>query len=86
VEVSSRRAGEYCQVKDSIGWICEALSLKPRLDFTGGERGWIGDILSSFSKRKKSNPRLEGEPHDPEGILRTLALAQGQPWVFETRH
>src|SRR6201993_2613507 len=34
---------EYCEVNQSIGWICELLQLKPRLKYTGGERGWIGD-------------------------------------------
>ena len=34
---------EYCEVNESIGWICERLRLKPRLEYTGGERGWIGD-------------------------------------------
>ncbi len=34
---------EYCEVKDSIGWICARLGLKPRLEYTGGDRGWIGD-------------------------------------------
>jgi UDP-glucose 4-epimerase len=34
---------EYCAVKDSIGWICEELGVKPELRYTGGERGWIGD-------------------------------------------
>src|SRR5258708_12751738 len=32
---------EYCEVNQSIGWICERLQLKPRLEYTGGERGWI---------------------------------------------
>jgi len=34
---------EYCEVRDSIGWICGRLGLTPELQFTGGERGWIGD-------------------------------------------
>src|SRR6266849_1757 len=34
---------EYCEVNQSIGWICERLQLKPRLEYTGGDRGWIGD-------------------------------------------
>jgi UDP-glucose 4-epimerase len=34
---------EYCEVNDSIGWICEHLGLRPRLSYSGGERGWIGD-------------------------------------------
>jgi UDP-glucose 4-epimerase len=34
---------EYCSVLDSVGWICEELGVKPKLSFTGGEKGWIGD-------------------------------------------
>ncbi len=34
---------EYCQVNDSIGWITEHLGIKPKLVYSGGERGWIGD-------------------------------------------
>jgi UDP-glucose 4-epimerase len=34
---------EYCEVNDSIGWICEYLDLHPKLSYSGGERGWIGD-------------------------------------------
>lgn len=34
---------EYCEVNDSIGWICEHLGLHPKIAYSGGERGWIGD-------------------------------------------
>jgi UDP-glucose 4-epimerase len=34
---------EYCEVVDSIGWISDRLGVKPRLEFTGGDRGWVGD-------------------------------------------
>lgn len=34
---------EYCQVSDSIGWITGRLGLSPKLEYAGGERGWIGD-------------------------------------------
>ena len=33
----------YCQVNDSIRWICNALGVSPQLDYSGGKRGWIGD-------------------------------------------
>lgn len=55
-EVFNLGLPEYCQVKDSIGWIGEALNLQPRLDFTGGDRGWIGDNPSSSSTRKNFSP------------------------------
>ena len=44
---------EYCEVNDSIAWICNYLGLHPKLTYSGGERGWIGDspfILLDCSK------------------------------------
>jgi UDP-glucose 4-epimerase len=34
---------EFCEVNNSIGWICEELGLHPEIRYAGGERGWIGD-------------------------------------------
>jgi UDP-glucose 4-epimerase len=34
---------DACTVRDSIGWICTRLGVSPELEFTGGERGWVGD-------------------------------------------
>ena len=30
-------------MNDSIGWICGHLGVAPALEYTGGDRGWIGD-------------------------------------------
>jgi UDP-glucose 4-epimerase len=30
-------------VDDSIGWIAGRLGLNPARQYTGGERGWVGD-------------------------------------------
>src|SRR5262249_25959297 len=43
VEVFNLGTDEYVQVNDSIGFICGALGLKPRLEYSGGNRGWVGD-------------------------------------------
>jgi UDP-glucose 4-epimerase len=43
VNIFNLGTDEYCQVNDSIDWICEYLCLHPKLTYTGGERGWIGD-------------------------------------------
>ena len=53
VNIFNLGTDEYCEVNDSIGWICEYLGLRPRLTYSGGERGWIGDspfILLDCSK------------------------------------
>lgn len=34
---------EYCQVNDSIRWITARMGISPQLEYTGGERGWVGD-------------------------------------------
>jgi UDP-glucose 4-epimerase len=76
---------EYCQVNDSIGWIIEYLGLTPRLDYTGGERGWIGDspfIFLDCGKIRKLGwkPKLSIR----EGVIRTLKYLQANPWLLET--
>lgn len=43
VNVFNLGTDEYCEVNDSISWIVERLGLKPDLEYTGGERGWVGD-------------------------------------------
>ena len=34
---------EYCAVNQYIGWISEKMKLNPKLIYSGGEQGWIGD-------------------------------------------
>jgi UDP-glucose 4-epimerase len=43
VNIFNLGTDEYCEVNDSIGWICEYLGLRPKLTYSGGERGWVGD-------------------------------------------
>ena len=86
VEVFNLGAPEYCQVRDSIGWIGEALNLKPRLEFTGGDRGWIGDNPFIFLDTKKiQSTGWKAQLTIREGILRTLRWLEANHWVFEKR-
>ena len=43
VNVFNLGTDEYCQVNDSVGWICGRLGLNPQRTYSGGDRGWIGD-------------------------------------------
>lgn len=79
-------ADEYCTVNDSIGWITGALGMTPRLDYAGGERGWIGDSPFIFldcarMRRLGWAPKLSIQ----QGIIRTLEYLRGNPWVLESR-
>ncbi|HET9317426.1 MAG TPA: NAD-dependent epimerase/dehydratase family protein [Vicinamibacteria bacterium] len=84
VNVYNLGTEESCTVDDSLGWISEALGLSPRRRYTGGERGWIGDSPYIFLDTAKVRglgwrPRLTIR----EGVLRTLAYLQANPWVLE---
>ena len=75
---------EYCEVNNSIGWICERLNVNPTLDYTGGDRGWIGDnpfIFLDCSRIRALGwaPRLTIR----EGIIRTLDFLQQHPSLLE---
>lgn len=76
----------YCTVNDSIGYICRALNLKPQLEYTGGNRGWIGDNPFIFLDTQKVQSLGWKPTHSIEqGILKTVAFLQENEWVFEER-
>ena len=86
VNIYNLGVDEYCQVNDSIGWICETLGLKPQLTYSGGERGWIGDNPFIFLGTAKIRalgwkPKLTIQ----QGILRTLEYLQANQWLLEQR-
>ena len=77
---------EYVEVNDSIGYICHALRLNPKLEYTGGNRGWIGDNPFIFLDTKKIqatgwSPKLTIE----QGIIRTLHWLEANRWVYHVR-
>jgi UDP-glucose 4-epimerase len=76
----------YCQVNDSIGWICEALNVKPTMQYTGGDRGWIGDNPFIFLETKRIQA-LGWKPKHTirEGVLKTVDFLQKNEWVFYAR-
>ncbi len=77
---------EYVEVNQSIGYIAAALGVKPQLEYTGGDRGWIGDNPFIFLDTKKIQatgwkPKLTIE----QGIIRTLRWLEANRWVYEAR-
>ncbi len=76
----------YCQVNDSIGWICESLKVKPTMQYSGGDRGWIGDNPFIFLDTKRIQA-LGWKPKHTirEGVLKTVEFLQHNEWVFDAR-
>jgi len=85
-QVYNLGAPDYCRVTDSISWICDHLGVEPRLEFTGGDRGWIGDnpfIFLDTAKIQGTGWRAELKIR--EGIIRTLNWLRENAWVVAKR-
>jgi UDP-glucose 4-epimerase len=76
----------YCEVNDSIGWICEELGVKPKLEYSGGDRGWVGDNPFIFLETN----RIQSLGWKPklgirEGVIKSVKYLRENEWVFEAR-
>lgn len=76
----------YCEVNESIGWICQTLGVNPKLVYSGGERGWIGDNPFIFLDTKKIRslgwiPKYSIN----EGVIKTVEFLGNNKWVMEAR-
>jgi len=84
VEIYNLGTEEYVQVNDSIGFICRALDLKPKLEYTGGSRGWVGDNPFIFlSTQKIRGTGWKTSLTIEQGVGRTLQWLQQNQWVYE---
>jgi UDP-glucose 4-epimerase len=86
VNILNLGTDEYCEVTDSIGWITSHLGVSPRLEFTGGDRGWIGDNPFIFLDTR----RIRGLGWRPsltirEGVLRTVDYLRANPHLLGAR-
>jgi UDP-glucose 4-epimerase len=85
VAVFNLGTDEYCTVRDSIGWICKALGVSPELQFTGGNRGWIGD--NPFIYLDTSKVRRQGwvpSMSIQQSVEATVAWLAANQAIFQT--
>jgi UDP-glucose 4-epimerase len=86
VNVLNLGTDEYCEVNDSIRWICENLRLTPEIHYSGGDRGWVGDnpfIFLDCSRIRALGWRPKLTIRD--GIVRTLQYLEKNRFLVETR-
>lgn len=86
VNIFNLGVDDYCEVNDSISWICEELCVKPHLEYSGGDRGWIGDNPFIFLETKKIRS-LGWKPKFSirEGVIKTIEYLRTNEWVFKAR-
>jgi UDP-glucose 4-epimerase len=75
----------YCQVNDSIGWICTALGVTPKVEYRGGDRGLAGDnpIIFLDTTRIRAlgwRPTLSIQ----QGVINTLQYLRTLAGVMDT--
>ena len=77
---------EYCEVRDSVSWICARLGVSPEFNYTGGERGWIGDNPFIFLDCTRIRA-LGWQPRCSirEGVERTVDYLMENPDLMEAR-
>ena len=73
-------------MNDSIRWINERLALAPKLHYSGGRRGWVGDSPFIFLDCGRMRalgwkPKLTIR----QSILRTVDFLEQNRWVLEKR-
>ncbi len=86
VQVYNLGTDEFVTVKDSIGVICQRLGLAPRFDYTGGDRGWVGDnpfIYLDTARIRATGwaPRLTIR----QSVERTIDWIRENKWILEKR-
>jgi UDP-glucose 4-epimerase len=79
VNIFNLGTDEFCEVNDSVGWICEYLGVRPKITYSGGERGWVGDsplILLDCSRIRALGwrPRLTVR----EAVLATIRFVSAE--------
>ena len=84
IHIYNLGTSEYCQVNDSIGWITGHLGVTPKLAYSGGSRGWVGDNKFIFLDTARIatlgwKPKLTIR----EGIIRTVDWLTQNRWVMD---
>jgi UDP-glucose 4-epimerase len=83
-EVYNLGVEDYCTTAQSAGWICERLGVRPRFEFAGGDRGWIGD--NPFILLDTARIRATGwQPKVPirVAVESTVDYIEANPWVLD---
>lgn len=86
VQIYNLGTDDYCEVDQSIRWICDHLGLNPLLEYTGGKRGWIGDNPFIFLDCS----RIRGLGWEPrvsiqDGVIKTLQYLQENEWLLKDK-
>ena len=81
INIYNMGQNNYITINQSVDWITDYLGLKPKLTYSGGQKGWIGDNPFIFLDTHKIrslgwNPRVSIQG----SIIKTVK------WLERSRH
>ena len=74
----------FCTVTESARWICDRAAVHAELEFTGGDRGWVGD--NPFIWLETARIRETGWAPKftiQQAVERTVDYLLANPWVLD---
>ncbi len=84
INIFNLGTNEFCEVNQSIGWLCDYLQMSPTRIYTGGERGWIGDNPFIFLDTNRiCQLGWKAKLSIQQAIIKTIHYLQSNPWVLE---
>jgi UDP-glucose 4-epimerase len=87
IQIFNLGTDEVCQVLDSVGWITGRLKVSPRLSFSGGRQGWIGDIpLIHLETSRIRSLGWQPKRGIREAVELTVDWLDANQWIFTRRH
>ncbi len=84
VEIYNLGTDEYVDVNQSIDVICEELKVNPTREYTGGDRGWVGDnpfIFLDCSKLRSIGWKPEKTIRD--SVRHTVQYLLKNDWLLQ---
>jgi UDP-glucose 4-epimerase len=86
VNIFNLGTDESCVVNDSIGWICQRMNVAPKIEYSGGVRGWVGDNpLIVLDTRKIQALGWQPKLSIQDGVIRTVDFLHANGWVIDGR-
>jgi UDP-glucose 4-epimerase len=86
VNIFNLGVDDYSDVNSSISWICRELNVSPKIKYSGGSSGWVGDnpfIYLDICQIKKLGwePRFSIE----DSVIKTVNYLKENNWLFEDK-
>ena len=84
VNIYNLGTDEYCEVNDSIRWITGRMGVHPKLSYSGGNKGWIGDnpfiYLDTMKVRALGwKPKYSIE----QAVVKTVEYIMENEWILQ---